>query len=234
MGQHLHEASTTLDDDEEDWFRNATLGDVYIEFGCEERDDFPIHSPRVWEQLRLIYHEVVMGDRAASSRGSTPSDGTTSGFVRNITIKHSPGRGRGVFATERISAGSRVWQARETTVRFYSGDDYRRFLAAVPDEYVCDVAQFSYVQDLGQSSYTPSATPIHGASSYETRSLAISVDLEVGAYLNANWDVEENIRFVKDSGRGHFIALRDIEPWEELISDYDDFAVEYGWDIFGL
>jgi hypothetical protein len=162
------------------------------------------------------------------------SDGRTSGFVRNVTVRHSPGRGRGVFALEPISAGKIVWKARETTARFYSGDDFRRFLAAVPEEFMCDVLDFAYVQDIGQARYTPSATPVDRASVHETRVLAISVDLEDGAFVNANWYEDENVRFVKDSGHGHFVATRDIEPGEEILCAYEEFAYYDGWDIFGL
>jgi hypothetical protein len=235
--RRLHEsASATLDGDDEEWFRNATVDDVKDEYECDENDYRPIHSPMVWKELRQIYHQVMAREGGASPGLDVlaSSDGTASGFVRNVTAMHSPGRGRGVFALERVLTGSRVWQAGETTVRFSSRDDYLRFLSAVPDEYVCDLTQFSYVQDLGQSSHTPAATPAHSASLYETRFLAISVDLEMGAYINANWDVDANIRFVKDAGRGHFIALRDIAPGDELIADYEDFVVENGWDIFGL
>jgi hypothetical protein len=224
---HNHEAEATTPDEDEEWFLNATLGDVKEEYECDESDRLPIHSPRVWEQLRQIYHQVMTreGGAAPGLDVLASSDGTTSGFVSNVTVMHSPGRGRGVFALERIPTGSRVWQARETTVRFSSRDDYLRFLSAVPGEYVCDLTEFSYIQDLGQ--------PAH-RTLYETRILAISVDLEIGAYINANWDEDANIRFVKDAGHGHFIALRDIVPGEELISDYGEFAVQSAWDIFGL
>jgi SET domain len=243
VGPYLldHDDSTALHvlhvgGDTNDWFRNVTREDIVEEYGCEDRDHFPLHNPGVWELLRSLYYEAVGGSDGDGDGGGIlhSMDGRISGFVKNVSVQLSPGRGRGVFALERIEAGSWVWKARETSVRFRSGNDYRRYLASVPDELMCDVVEFTYVNDIGHASSTPSATLLDQVSSYETLDWTITVDLEDGAYINANWDVDENLRFAKDVGFGHLVALRDIEPGEELIVDYADFANEDGWDIFGL
>jgi SET domain len=228
----LDDTLLTVGEKKRDWFRNVTRWDVYEEYGCEDRDHFPLHNPGVWELLRSLYYEAVVGAEGDAILQSM--DGRISGFVKNVSVQDSPGRGRGVFALERIEAGSWVWKSRETSVRFRSGSDYRRFLASVPDDLMCDVVEFTYVNDIGHASSTPSATPLDQASAYETLDWTITVDLEDGAFINANWDEDENLRFAKDVGFGHLVALRDIEPGEELIIDYGDFANADGLDIFGL
>lgn len=213
---------------------NLTRDEFYDELGCGDKEDFPIHHPLVWEHLRQIYHDVMQTEKIASSFSLNDR---SSAFRVNVTVQASPGRGRGIFAKERIAAGTWVWQeSRETTVRFETGKDYRRFLAAVPESLRCDMVEFSYVQDIGQEAQESNDPSLLDppSSVWGTRELVISIDLEDGAFINGNWDEDENIEYVKDREGGHIIAIRDIEPEEELIIEYDDFAIEDGWDVFGL
>ena len=79
----------------------------------------------------------------------------------------------------------------------------------------------------------------------------ISVDIDPGSFLNSFEDYSHedysygewgpNIGCDPDAAkdepggcRQNYFALRDIDPDEELILDYGEFAIPDGWRLFGL
>ena len=213
---------------------NMTYDDIWAEFSCSDlfnTETRPLYNATTWVFLRGVYIGVV----GLSASTLTSVHGTA--FRKAYVTKQSPGKGRGVFAAEAIRKGELVWVGNSHSARFRSGDDYRRFLGLVPShDLVCDMMQFSYVQDLGP------ATPAdkHDDDSYYD--LCITVDLDDGAYMNADWSDEgnlQNVGFVKGPdgevlGNGQeYYALRDIAVGDELLCNYDEFGVS-DWEPFGL
>jgi len=156
-----------------------------------------------------------------------------------VVSKVSPGRGRGVFAAEDIKKGTRVWTSKHQSAQFRDGESYRKFLAAIPADFACDVIMWAYVHDLGEN---------------DELDLTISCDLDEGSFINsAGWDdgavanigciddmeeafVDEYIdEEYRDSGcPENLFALQNIKAGEEILCTYGDFAFRKGWKHFGL
>jgi SET domain len=132
----------------------------------------PIHNASTWYYLRGVYNAVIRrslckdendparwdGNQTTDAPHcyvngvdtgpiewrlpSTPVDG--SGFFVPVAVQYSPGKGRGVFATEPIRKGQTVW------VSWYegwmlSGLLYRQLLDALPTNALkCDLMAFTY------------------------------------------------------------------------------------------
>ena len=181
--------------------------------------DRPIHNESTWMMLRGVYQGVV-GPHVSSI--AQPLS-TTNGFFVDYQVKHSPGRGRGVFAAQDIHKGQLVYTETMQKATFSTGHNYRRFLQSLPPDLACDVMEWAYVQQVDQG-------------------LIICVDLDEGALLNDGRKQETNIGCDPEAAaklNGHVcgvsdFALRDIQKGEELLVAYDDFDAPDGWSSFGL
>lgn len=103
-------------------------------------DDYEFDAYRnetEWVLMRSAYLAVI-GPHQASLNLTYGS-----GFKVPIKVAHSPGRGRGVFAVEDIPKGTLVWRS-EFTATFTEGEQFRRFLAVLPDDMVCDLIIWCY------------------------------------------------------------------------------------------
>jgi hypothetical protein len=186
----------------------------------------PIPTQETWIMMRNAYRRIVEPGRSSI----LPTD-EKNGFhvpykVDNVNDK----KGRGVFATAPIKKGTLVWSShKRQSARFFDGDSYRQFVAAIPVDLACDIMRFSYVQDFG---------PPHSPE------LAICTDLDEGALINDQmyvWDMEANVGCMLRQSYKHpggckenFFALRDINAGEELVVNYSFFAMADGWEYFGL
>jgi hypothetical protein len=85
-----------------------------------------------------------------------------------IYVDFVEGRGRGLFAKEDIEAGSLIYTG-ETTACFRTGQEYRKFLASIPNGLACDVLVWAYIET---------------ADSENQDSKLISVDLDEGSFFN--------------------------------------------------
>lgn len=212
-----------------------TRADFWEGFECDAlfREPRPIHNASTWAFLRGIYLGVVGSE-------STLQDSPYSlhGFQKSVIVKQSPGKGRGVFANEFIAKGELIWITAQEA-RFHSGEVYRRFLASVPDDLVCDVMQLTYIQETDESL-------LEGYPELYSEKM-IAVDLDEGGLVNADWETNgdaQNIGYYRDlenadeegpwfSSTQHYVALTDIQPGEELISSYDEVSEEE-WRDFGI
>jgi len=120
-------------------------------------------------------------------------------------------KGRGLYATEFVKKGTVVWEP-DYTAKFEDAGDYRKFLAVLPDEYVCDLLNWCYIlHDKEDDSHT------------------VACDLDDGSLLNtANNDVEYNVGHLKEKEEffSRVYAIRDIHPGEEFLTRYEDFETE--------
>jgi hypothetical protein len=184
-----------------------------------------------------------------------------SGFRKAVQAKQTDdGKGRGVYAAERIRRGELVWTSTSATARFPSGALYRQFLAIIPSDLACDVLQWAYVQDVApfrdDDDDDQTTTAKQDSSDPQSPTLRVSVDLDEGSYMNGeDYDPnvgclpvigdeeDENDGDVKSSSpptkipfhcQQNFYALREIHVGEELLCSYGDFAHSDGWAEFGL
>lgn len=203
--------------------------DCYSIFNAADR---PIHSTTEWLDMREAYLTAVGGVDRSSIMVSTGH-----GFEVDVDIQQSEGKGRGVFAAAEdsgaaaiIPKGTLVWTTKYTA-RFTEGEDYRTFLKSIRQDLACDVIQWAYVQSL------------EFPELQKTKAF-ISADLDEGSFINSHEGDEEdgpNVgceeEMAKDYEGGcktNYFALRDIEAGEELLLDYNDFAIQDGWEWFGL
>jgi hypothetical protein len=170
------------------------------------------------------------------------------GFQVPVEVRHTDGRGRGVFALEAIPEESLVSVGGDEA-RFLEAELYRTFVELVPAELQCDIIQFSY---LDQEIIDGEELDV------------ILVALNDEAFLNADWtdngseanvigveyygDDEENVdeeaaarRRTGDSAtsshegrRIEYVGRRDIAAGEELLLKYHNFLYDDGWGVFGL
>merc|ERR1711935_826390 len=69
-----------------------------------------------------------------------------SGIKVPFMVGHSPGRGRGVFATKDIPKGTLIWKS-QFTASLDEGMQFRKFLSVLPDDMVCDLIMWCYTSD---------------------------------------------------------------------------------------
>jgi SET domain len=145
--------------------------------GAADGQRRPIHNASTWYYLRGVYNAVIRRNLCKDENDPARWDGnhTTdaphcyvngvdtgaiewrlpatvfdgSGFFVPVAVQYSPGKGRGVFATEPIRKGRTVW------VSWYegwmlSGLLYRQLLDALPTNALkCDLMAFSYFTETG-------------------------------------------------------------------------------------
>ena len=142
--------------------------------------------------LRRAYCEA-MGDEEWD-----PEEWKKDGMKVPNEIGMDPVLGRGVFVTENIEKGTRVYVAKQT-VEFEKREQLVTFLEALPWEYQCDVLLWAYPVEEGEA----------------------WVDLDAGSFIN-HADTEEEINMSKVG-----YATRDIRKGEALLMNYSEF-ITYG------
>jgi hypothetical protein len=174
------------------------------------------------------------------------------GFQVPVEVRHTDGRGRGVFTMNAISEDSLVSVGGDEA-RFLEAELYRAFVELFPAELQCDIIQFSY---LDQEIIDGEELDV------------ILVALNDEALLNADWTVdgseanligveyygderdddenvdEEAAAARRRTGNGatssnegrriEYVARRDIAAGEELLLKYHNFLYDDGWGVFGL
>jgi hypothetical protein len=198
----------------------------------------PVHSQADWVTLRNAYRNVVGPEHSSL----LPNDDLDGFGTVPVHAKMSDEKGRGVYALDTIPQGTLVWTSRHQSAQFTTGLQFRKFLASISVPMACDVLMWAYVHNIG--------TP-------ERKKYRISCDLDAGSFINSaqfegadhdeteanigcidefdDDEMDDNLREHADSGcPENLFALRDIEPGEEILCRYGDFALKKGWRKFGL
>jgi hypothetical protein len=229
------------DDDEEDKEKNDKTKEAWLPIwkglGCRSvfaAGPRPIHSTSDWIQARQAYVDVLTSS-SSSQKITIPNPVVaSSGFAVPVEARQTESIGRGIFVTDTpVKKGQKVWSTVQTA-RFEKGDDFRRFLQSIPNSLSCDILEFfSYVQSVKNAAD-------------ETEKLYISTDLDEGCFINSveDWN-GDGIERIANIGCDHemaknepggcqenYFALRDIAVGEELLLDYEEFAIYNGWDWF--
>jgi hypothetical protein len=207
------EASTTKPALTDPWDINGCdsthcdIPDIGISRNCKNHSYTTIHNQTAWVHMRAAYVAIV-GPNDASFNLTYGS-----GMKVPFKIGHSPGRGRGVFATEDIRKGTLVWHG-ISTAAFTSGVQFRKFLASLPDVFACDLMIWCY------TSHDEKNVPF------------IECDLDEASLFNSNDNGAEYTigcfqSMVENYPRDCFdvaYALRDITAGEEFVTSYDDLS----------
>jgi hypothetical protein len=220
------------EDDEEDpeWWGSDdwTLGKLWSRFDCNTvfESERPISTTETWMKMRHAYVDVV-----GSSKSTIGEPNEVDGFFAPIEVRQSPGKGRGVFATEDIPRGQHICNVAIQRAQFESGHDYKKFLHSISDDNVCDVLQYSYVTIFGDDKENQDNARI--CVELDDGSMMNSIDLDHDT-VDAGCLPEWNERFHGGCEENDY-ALRDIKKGDEILVDYADsnFFTD-GWKWFGL
>lgn len=177
-------------------------------------------------------------------------------------IKDAGGKGRGVFAAERIEKGSLVLSLNAGNVGiFKDGATWRSFAATLPRETACNFIEWSWVQEItpekGKDDIREGLTIfvafdesnlLNGASEEvegegwvggEEANIRCGTPLHSEHYstnMNEGRDANEDEEERWGPCRFDYYATRDIEAGEELLLNYGEFEDEdqHQWTDIGL
>ena len=145
-----------------------------------------------------------------------------------VEVRESPGRGRGVFSTADIAAGTMVWDFHKATVRVYTEAEAKTMCEALFSEQTLDSATtlFSYA-------YWSIHKPGGPVGLY-----LIDLVNEDGRFFNHSFEPNILLGSAIDSSAEKKLdnlcsyAIRNIKAGEELLDDYNTYAdgeAELGW-----
>lgn len=187
-------------------------------FRCEAEDRTrSLLRMEDWQILRDKYKEQV-DENAKFDDPVLPMDGYTLHIGNKIGpvpyyAKHSPGKGRGVFASRDIKEGELTQDGAQSDVLFPDGMSWRRYAFSLPRERACDLIDWSWTQQLEEG------------GKYRLLS-AINISI----FHNGD-SKKANIKPRSPSSQ-QFYATRDIKEGEELLYDYHIYHTT--WSEVGL
>ena len=212
-----------FEEEEED----SHLHDPWSHYDCDDASVWPsprpVYSQDMWMRVRQAYVDIVGSTKSSIGIEASAEDG----FAISTEVKQAPGKGRGLFVGEDISRGQLIWSSLKQTACFNSGEDFRNFLDALEVGEACDVIQWSYVFAISEG-------PDEGATQ-------ILTDLDNMTFVNHVIEDEADAGCLPEWEARHpggcivnLYALRDMKKGEEILIDYEEFAVSDGWSKFGL
>lgn len=157
-----------------------------------------------------------------------------SGIEVPFKVAHSPGRGRGVFATSEIPKGTLVWTSKFTAT-FTSGVQFRKFLSILPDDMVCDLIIWCYASE-GANDTEDIQSEAEGNTSGQD---FFECDLDEASLFNS-YDRRSEYNLGSQKGTvaaspddDKAYAIRDFRAGEELVTAYEEFDT-MNYEAFGL
>mmetsp|Transcript_2751 Transcript_2751/g.4830 ORF Transcript_2751/g.4830 Transcript_2751/m.4830 type:complete len:170 (+) Transcript_2751:71-580(+) len=146
----------------------------------------------------------TMGYTLEGSRGPPP-----------FYAKHSPGKGRGLFASRDIKRGELTHDGTNTNVMFPDVSSWRRFVFSLPRNRACDIIDWTWTQQIENNS--------------DEYGIFSAINISVLHNGGTGYDANVNPRSPTSS---KFYATRDIKKDEELLTDY--FIYDVAWEEVGL
>jgi len=198
----------------------ASIKDIQKYFKCEAyiRDfNRPLPTLQDWKMFQSQYKKHV--DNTHSFYDIVPPTmGYTlegSGGPPPFYVKHSPGKGRGLFASRDIKRGELTHDGTNTNVRFPDALSWRRFVFSLPRNRVCDIIDWTWTQQIENNS--------------DKYGIFSAINVSVLHNGGTGNDANVNPRLPTSS---KFYATRDIKKDEELLTDY--FIYDIAWEEVGL
>jgi hypothetical protein len=154
-----------------------------------------IHDPAVFSGLlrdALRQSKIDLQQSIPSFLDSPFEDG----FYVKYQVKNDPVHGRGLFVTEDVPKGARVWSGQ--SAKWRSAGDFLAFLQYLPRDLQCDVLLWAYPE--------------------KDSSDKVALAMDEGSYMN-DCNGNKDIRTVSSSGK----TVRHLRAGEELVEDYSTF-----------
>lgn len=155
--------------------------------GCAEyKPPKTDHDTDTWLLIRKKYYE-------SKGKKVTDEDLRREGILVPYEVRHDPKRGRGIFVTERVRKGTRMWDDSQLAF-FKTRDHFVQFLEQLPHDLQCDILLWAYV---------------HKGN--------VECDLDPGSFINHGETAE--VINMNNSGK----ATRDIKAGEPILQNYTKF-----------
>lgn len=201
----------------EDW-ESYDFRDIRSRFNCQEyaHDQTKrLPTPEDWKVFQTAYINTVdskatFNDPVPPGMGYTLIDQSPPPYY----AKHSPGKGRGIFASRNIHKGELVHDGDKSDVMFPTGLSWKRFIFSLPRDRACDQIIWSWTQEREDGSFR-----IYSA-------------INISILFNSGGDEEGNNISPESSVSSKFYATRDIKEGEELLYDYNVYDTD--WDEVGV
>lgn len=153
---------------ENDEWHTFDRNDFYEHFNCREyfSSERSVPEEDTWLMVRQVYENAVGVENSSISPISAQD-----GFLVGAKGGSSPGRGRGMFATQFIPKGTLLYVNRQKG-RFPTAMSYRKFLMGLPTGLACDYLIYVYLQTVG------------GDKTNTTVMTLLSAELDKGVLVN--------------------------------------------------
>lgn len=216
---HQEEEVETLDKFPDGWEEYSYL-DIRDHFDCgyRSRDNYKsLPSLEDWNFMRKTYTEVVDSNK----KWDDPVPPTL-GYSLDTGVPVPPpyfpeasvGTGRGLFASRDIMKGELVHDGTHSDVVFPSGVAWKRFVFSLGRDLACDCSDWHWMQKLEEGG------KYFMLGGLNISSLMNSGGKEFGPGRTPN-ALPESIY------SGKFFATRDIEKFEEILTDYDSYYTNW-------
>lgn len=167
---------------------------IPVATGCAQSDYSKlIYNETTWKFLRRSYRKAVGKKSTINAKDDDPN----TGFQVPYEVRHSPIRGRSIFATNRVKRGKLLWRA-DYDAAFKSEAALRRFLGMLPWTLQCEILLWAYPAEGGEA----------------------HVALDDGSFVN-HGETKEEINFGNNDR-----SVRIINAGEEILMNYTKF-IEY-------
>ena len=191
-----------------DGWESYSYYDVIHHFDCRyhSRDQTKeLYSLEDWVFFRKQYNEMADSTVDFDSDPVLPTDGytlTEEGGPPPYYAAHSrEGRGRGLFASRDIKEGELVHDGTKCDLMFPNSMAWRRFVFSLPRRMACDVAVWSWSQEIEK----------------ERR---LFIDPNISSLINSDTNLA-NVLPKSNESTIKMYATRDIRYGEEILTDYE-------------
>lgn len=206
--------------------KSLSLYDISDLYGCQEvlNKERPIYDEETWIELRRHYHGYPEDFESPILH--------TRSFMVPYKVRRDKLKGRGIYATERIKKGELVYSSTPHAAKFRSRLEFLGFLATTRQDMVCDIMIWAFCQDFndyGDGEREPDYTIVFMLDDGNFSNAADTFeDVNVGCFSISQY---EGLKICQEN----YFALRDIEPGEEILLNYNDFSSSHLWSSqFGL
>jgi hypothetical protein len=212
-----------------------------------EQPDIPsINTPERWLEVRQKYQESVRTSSLSAGwqglyktsileQGGETVQRHNDGFVSPVEFKHSPGKGRGVYASAHISEGQKIWDNRYSGI-FDSECAAKVFFSKLTEKEQCSIMFWGYSHNFrghgfqftadfdghayfNQCSAKDANTVHHYSQELNSTEYGLPHILSLSLPHSIS---EDTLKRRSAPGSQGLYATRDIMSGEELCFDYND------------